>query len=131
MYDLLADDVVGAGADNLVVVERDGMTKVKGLTKKYCASEAEALSFFFAGEANRATASHILNKTSSRSHCIFTIFLESRASGDGAEKTTVSKLNLVDLAGRGHTRALVQNDSFVHNYNSSIVKLNLMRRLLK
>jgi microcompartment protein CcmK/EutM len=29
MYDLLADDVVGAGADNLVVVERGGMTKVK------------------------------------------------------------------------------------------------------
>jgi kinesin family protein 6/9 len=74
------------------------------LTKKYCSSEAEALSFFFAGEANRATASHILNKTSSRSHCIFTIFLESRASGDGAEKTTVSKLNLVDLAGSERTK---------------------------
>lgn len=104
MYDLLADDVVGAGADNLVVVERDGMTKVKGLTKKYCASEAEALSFFFAGEANRATAAHILNKSSSRSHCIFTLYLESRASGDGAEKTIVSKLNLVDLAGSERTK---------------------------
>jgi hypothetical protein len=50
--------------------------------------EAEALSYFFAGEANRATASHILNKSSSRSHCIFTVYLESRASGDGADKTT-------------------------------------------
>ncbi|ACO63266.1 kinesin-like protein KLP1 [Micromonas commoda] len=112
MYDLLADDVTQA--DNLQIVDRIDdprfpetfaagtgarETVIKGLTKKYCANEAEALAYFFAGEANRATASHILNKTSSRSHCIFTVYLESRGVGDSSEKTTVAKLNLVDLAG--------------------------------
>ena len=33
-----------------------------------------------------------------------TVYLESRASGDGADKTTVSKLNLVDLAGSERTK---------------------------
>ena len=112
MYDLLADDVTQA--DNLQIVDRiddprfpetfaagtgSRETVIKGLTKKYCANEAEALAYFFAGEANRATAAHILNKSSSRSHCIFTIYLESRGVGDSSEKTTVAKLNLVDLAG--------------------------------
>mmetsp|Transcript_235 Transcript_235/g.997 ORF Transcript_235/g.997 Transcript_235/m.997 type:complete len:858 (-) Transcript_235:34-2607(-) len=112
MYDLLADDVTQA--DNLQIVDRiddprfpetfaagtgTRETVIKGLTKKYCANEAEALAYFFAGEANRATAAHILNKTSSRSHCIFTVYLESRGVGDSSEKTTVAKLNLVDLAG--------------------------------
>ena len=112
MYDLLADDVTQA--DNLQIVDRIDdprfpetfaagtgarETVIKGLTKKYCANEAEALAYFFAGEANRATAAHILNKTSSRSHCIFTVYLESRGVGDSSEKTTVAKLNLVDLAG--------------------------------
>ena len=97
MYDLLADDVTQA--DNLQIVDRiddprfpetfaagtgSRETVIKGLTKKYCANEAEALAYFFAGEANRATAAHILNKSSSRSHCIFTIYLESRGVGDSS-----------------------------------------------
>ena len=58
------------------------------------------MAFFFEGEANRAVADHVLNKTSSRSHCVFTVHVECRATGDGDDRTTVSKLHLVDLAGR-------------------------------
>ena len=97
MYDLLADEIVPDS--DLVVVDRDGEMEVKHLTKKKCGDEAEALRFFFAGERNRAVADHVLNKTSSRSHCVFTVHLESRSVGDGDDRTVVSKLNLVDLAG--------------------------------
>lgn len=102
MYDLLADEPVTA--DNLVIVEEQGVTKVKGMAKKLCSSEAEALAFFFLGESNRATAAHTLNKSSSRSHCVFTIYLEIRPSGDSPERVTNSKLNLVDLAGSERTK---------------------------
>lgn len=36
----------------------------------------EFLKLFFQGETNRAIAAHSLNKQSSRSHCIFTVYLE-------------------------------------------------------
>jgi len=101
MYDLLADDVDPlSGPPDLVVVDRDGQSEVKGLTKRYCATEAECLAYFFEGEANRAVADHVLNKSSSRSHCIFTLHVESRnTSPGGDDRTTVAKLHLVDLAG--------------------------------
>lgn len=40
-----------------------------------------------------------MNKESSRSHCIFTIRVESKSLTSTDEKYTLSKLNLVDLAG--------------------------------
>ena len=53
-----------------------------------------------AGLKNRKTGETAMNKDSSRSHSIFTIFIE-RAddSADGNQKFRVGKLNLVDLAG--------------------------------
>ena len=72
---------------------------VKGLTYQQCACEEEALNLLFEGETNRSIGSHILNKESSRSHCIFTIRVESKSMTTGDEKYTLSKLNLVDLAG--------------------------------
>lgn len=49
------------------------------------------------GNRNRTTASTLMNRTSSRSHAIFTITVESKDKSDN--RTTVAKLNLVDLAG--------------------------------
>ena len=41
-----------------------------------------------------------MNKDSSRSHCIFTVYIEcSLADDKGNERITAGKLNLVDLAG--------------------------------
>ena len=45
-----------------------------------------------------------MNLSSSRSHCIFTILVETRKRG--SEKVTRSKLNLVDLAAAGAERVL-------------------------
>ena len=49
---------------------------VRGLQTPLVRSEAEALNWLFAGEANRALGEHTLNKASSRSHCIFTLHIE-------------------------------------------------------
>lgn len=49
-----------------------------GLTHQIANSEEEALHLFFEGETNRAIAEHQLNKSSTRSHCIFTIHLDIR-----------------------------------------------------
>ncbi len=69
-----------------------------------CRNEEEALNCLFEGEQNRTTADNILNKTSSRSHAIFTIHLESRSTIETSEKVIHSQLNLVDLAGNERTK---------------------------
>nr|XP_034812200.2 kinesin-like protein KIF9 isoform X7 [Pan paniscus] len=51
------------------------------------------------GETNRIIASHTMNKNSSRSHCLFTIYIEAHSRTLSEEKYITSKINLVDLAG--------------------------------
>lgn len=52
------------------------------------------------GFKNRATRATNMNAQSSRSHSIFTIYIDSQESDEtGNEKYKASKLNLVDLAG--------------------------------
>jgi len=52
------------------------------------------------GSKNRKTGETKMNKDSSRSHSIFTLFIEmSEKDGNGEDKFKAGKLNLVDLAG--------------------------------
>jgi kinesin family protein 6/9 len=83
----------------LAIGEDSGLVYVKGLSYRIANDEEAALNLLFEGETNRAIGQHVLNKQSSRSHCIFTILIECRAMLATEEKYTVSKLNLVDLAG--------------------------------
>jgi len=48
------------------------------------------------GNKNRSVAKTNMNATSSRSHALFTVHIESLENG---EKVKASKLNFVDLAG--------------------------------
>ncbi len=61
-------------------------------------SAKEANELFKFGSRNRVLASHNLNEASSRSHCIFSLTIESTDLQD-PNNITVSKLQLVDLAG--------------------------------
>lgn len=72
---------------------------IKGLTKIPVNSEEEALDELFKGESRRTTAEHMLNKNSSRSHCIFTVYIEQQSRLGDTSKILSSKLHLVDLAG--------------------------------
>ncbi len=69
-----------------------------------CNSEEEALNQLFEGELNRTVSEHQLNKVSSRSHCVFTIHIESRSRVESADKVVYSKLHMVDLAGSERTK---------------------------
>lgn len=73
--------------------------QVRGLTMVPVSSEEEALRQFFLGEQARSTAQHALNTNSSRSHALFTLHIEMRASAEAEERALLSKLHLVDLAG--------------------------------
>lgn len=52
------------------------------------------------GTKNRMTGETAMNKDSSRSHSIFTIYVETQEDdGNGEARFKAGKLNLVDLAG--------------------------------
>ncbi|KAI8842108.1 P-loop containing nucleoside triphosphate hydrolase protein [Chytridium lagenaria] len=82
-----------------VVEDKNGSSVIKGVALHVANSEEEALNLLFEGETNRSISEHQLNKSSTRSHCIFTVHVESRSRVESTEKVIISKLNLVDLAG--------------------------------
>eukprot|EP00762_Andalucia_godoyi_P004055 ANDGO_06360.mRNA.1 Kinesin-like protein KLP1 len=95
MFDLLNPQNEGK-----LEIQEDGLnTSVKGLMLPAAPSEEDALALLFEGETNRTIAEHSLNARSTRSHCIFTVHIESRSRVESNGKVTYSKLNLVDLAG--------------------------------
>lgn len=105
MFDLLSPIPTHEQSGNISIVEDvSGNVKVKGLSLHQCANEEEALNLLFEGETNRTISQHELNKNSSRSHCIFTLHVESKSRVESTEKVHVSKLNLVDLAGSERTK---------------------------
>ncbi|RNA42518.1 kinesin KIF9, partial [Brachionus plicatilis] len=102
LYDLLSPVPLSNATEfssGLSIYDDRGDVFVKGLTYQMCSCEEEALNLLFEGETNRSIGAHILNKVSSRSHCIFTIRVESKPISSSSDKYTLSKLNLVDLAG--------------------------------
>lgn len=82
----------------LIVHEKPGLgVYVKDLLGFTVDSLEGVTEILHKGNKNRATGSTKLNDTSSRSHAIFTISVESKNKVNN--KTTFGKLNLVDLAG--------------------------------
>ncbi|XP_071482044.1 kinesin-like protein KIF9 [Diadema antillarum] len=100
MFDLLSTLPYSIqGLPNMTITEDEYGINIKGLGVHLAHNEEEALNLLFEGETNRAIAAHSLNSVSSRSHCIFTIHVESRSRTESNAKYIRSKLNLVDLAG--------------------------------
>ncbi|KAG2904019.1 hypothetical protein PC115_g15128 [Phytophthora cactorum] len=82
LIDLLGPDVGTGHAPNDLAIQENarGQTVVRGLTKALVSSEEQALDLVFQGETNRVVAEHALNAASTRSHCIFTLYLERKRS---------------------------------------------------
>ncbi|EPZ35149.1 NAD(P)-binding domain-containing protein [Rozella allomycis CSF55] len=99
IYNEVMSDLLSTLDDSTTDGNLLGSTMVKGLNMKIATSEEEALNYLFEGETNRSIAEHQLNRGSSRSHCIFTIYIEARSRVESSEKVVYSKLNMVDLAG--------------------------------
>lgn len=73
---------------------------VKDLTTCIVKSIPEIEAYMDHGTNNRKTGETAMNKDSSRSHSIFTIYVETaEADADGDQRIKAGKLNLVDLAG--------------------------------
>jgi kinesin family protein 6/9 len=70
---------------------------IKNLSQHRCANEQESIDLLMMGNFIRQVSSTPMNQCSSRSHCIFTITLESKEKE--TETCFISKLHLVDLAG--------------------------------
>lgn len=100
-YDLLDPSQETKALEELprvtLMEDEDGNVHLKGLSMHMASNEEEALNLLFLGDTNRAIAETPMNQASSRSHCIFTISIESRQEGNSVVKR--SKLHLVDLAG--------------------------------
>ncbi|XP_078206796.1 kinesin-like protein KIF9 isoform X15 [Callithrix jacchus] len=78
LFDLLSTlPYVGPSVTPMTIVENSQGVFIKGLSVHLTSQEEDAFSLLFEGETNRIIASHTMNKNSSRSHCIFTIYLES------------------------------------------------------
>lgn len=77
---------------------------LENLFKVEVGTADEALSLFRAGVSNKVMASHRLNAQSSRSHCLFTLYIDTCPMASPTEVIS-SRLTLVDLAGseRGAT----------------------------
>lgn len=106
MFDLISDIPTSEQQGNAISIQDDakGEVHVKGLSLNVCRNEEDALNYLFEGETNRTVSAHQLNKESSRSHCIYTIVLESKSKTESSEKVIFSKLHLVDLAGSERTK---------------------------
>ncbi|OQR92281.1 kinesin-like protein KIF6 [Achlya hypogyna] len=101
-YDLLNEDHQNTKAiEDLPKVsmleDEDGNCHLRNLSMHRVATEEDALNLLFLGDTNRAVSETSMNLESSRSHCIFTVSLESRRAG--SEVILRSKLHMVDLAG--------------------------------
>ncbi|XP_072125205.1 kinesin-like protein KIF9 isoform X2 [Mobula birostris] len=100
LFDLLSMMPDSPTSDtHMSIVEDDHGVRIKGLSIHLVTNEEDALNYLFEGETNRIIASHSMNTNSSRSHCIFTIYVETRWKEASEVKYLTSKLNMVDLAG--------------------------------
>lgn len=97
---------------------------VENLTKIEIINEETAKELLMMGMKNRHVASTKMNSQSSRSHLIFTIFLETKYNqGNGKIITRNSRINIIDLAGserQKSTQAIGERIKEAGNINKSL-----------
>ncbi|XP_033368509.1 kinesin-like protein KIF6 [Parus major] len=100
-YDLLDPRHEASRMEDLqkvtIMEDSDQNIHLKNLSLLQATNEEEALNLLFLGDTNRMIAETPMNQASSRSHCIFTIYISSKEPGSAIIRH--SKLHLVDLAG--------------------------------
>ena len=101
LYDLLSPKATGGNKENCVLDIREDPIKgvcIPGLTELEVGTLESTMMQLEKGSINRVTAATAMNKTSSRSHAIFTLMLNI-VSKEDPSSVTVSKFHMVDLAG--------------------------------
>jgi len=102
IYNESINDLLDYSEDKKLELKEDPKKGIyiKGLTSVIVKSVESMEQTMTRGASNRHTAETNMNKDSSRSHCVFTIYVETCVTKkDGTESLKAGKLNLVDLAG--------------------------------
>ncbi|XP_018564789.1 kinesin-like protein KIF6 [Anoplophora glabripennis] len=81
----------------VLLEDSNGEVHMRNLSVLPVSTEQEAMRLLFLGDTNRIIAETPMNEYSSRSHCIFTIYIAFR--DEPSNILRFSKLHLVDLAG--------------------------------
>ena len=72
--------------------------RIENIYQFECDNVEDGFKYFWKGLKNKMMASHRINESSSRSHCILS-FIVSQVDVNDPENVIISKLQLVDLAG--------------------------------
>lgn len=100
-YDLLSRDDCTQRLEDLPKVQlredEDGNTKLRNLSINVAEKVEDALNLLFLGDTNRQVAETPMNDASTRSHCMFILWVDS--SHRESDTVRRAKLHLVDLAG--------------------------------
>jgi len=124
-YDLLSKEF-GQSAKNfpVVTVSIIGDEPVlQGAKRVSISSEDQGLEQYYLGDMHRTVAETPHNLNSSRSHCVFSIFIE--ASDPVAQKVRSSKVQIVDLAGSERLKPYEQGSQNSKSLMDQAVAINL------
>ena len=132
IYNETIFDLLSEGGSRQLQLREDskrGIVFVEGAIEEEIANPSEALDVFWKGCSNRTVASTLLNRESSRSHAVFTLFITSERFSDpstGIRDIRTSRFNLVDLAGserQAATQTMGMRLKEAGNINRSLLAL--------
>ena len=94
-------DLLGDGGSGIVIRDdpKKGGIVIDGAVNTAVKTTSDTLAQLTLGQQNRRVAATCMNKESSRSHCVFTLYLQCSSIRDGVRCTRFSRFNLIDLAG--------------------------------
>jgi hypothetical protein len=100
IYNEQINDLLAPKSTNLSVrwSQKQGFF-VEGLLVIDCKRPEDVVEVLLEGNRNRKVGSHELNKDSSRSHCILTVYVFTEFETDGHMYKKYGKISFVDLAG--------------------------------
>jgi len=100
-YDLLSREDMAQKLEDLPKVmlreDDDGNIHLRNLSVNTAQKVEDALNLLFLGDTNRVVAETPMNDASTRSHCMFILWVDS--TSPGSDTVRRAKLHLVDLAG--------------------------------
>ena len=123
MIDLLNPD----NKEKVKLSDACDVIELKNLRKLFINSPEEAIKFIIGGNHFRHTASTLMNKESSRSHAIISIYIENQLLNEGKIKKSV--FHIVDLAGSENqkkTGATGDRIKEAGKINKSLLNLSLV-----
>ena len=101
IYNEQVTDLLTDGATGIIIRDdpKKGGVVIEGASYTPVKTSADTLAALSLGQMNRRVAATCMNKESSRSHCVFTLYLQTTTVRDGVTTKRFSRFNLCDLAG--------------------------------